>query len=69
MPEDLNMYNTRRIQIEKEVNKLPRGTKQNLSFDLRIHASLISSVLSGRVIDEKVLDQIEEWLEYQPARR
>lgn len=58
----------RRVEVVREAfNRLGRGAQQSASFDIRVAPSRVSSVVRGRVIDERILGELEGWLADQLA--
>lgn len=64
-PEDLREYDARRRALRDRVQAIGVGTQMRISYDVRLPASMISNVLTGRYTDPKVLDSIEGWLDKQ----
>ncbi len=60
--EDLIHYNELRIRVEQEVLARPRGAQSEMSYDLRVPATLVNQVIHGKRIDAALLGQIDEWL-------
>ena len=42
--------------------RLPRGSRARASQDLRISSSSVSSVLTGSLVNHKVLTRLEQWV-------
>lgn len=65
--EELVRYEERRRVLRARINEMPRGTRQEISHDLRVHAVRISNVLNGVYINPRILERMEEWMSLQEA--
>jgi hypothetical protein len=55
-------YEERRLAAFKAFQGMPRGSKAQCAFSLRIHPVTVSNVLNGRRMSEATLLRIEAYL-------
>lgn len=60
-------YHERRKAIRERVKAMGHGTQFKITLALEISPSLVSSVLSGKYMDQDTLTKIEEWVTSQEA--
>lgn len=58
-PAQLLKYDGRRRKIAARVEALGTGTRQKLSYFLKIPASQVSNVLSGKYVHPPTMDRLE----------
>lgn len=60
---DLPGYSRLLLAVQQKLSAQRRGTQQQLSYDLRVNATVVSQVVLGTRIDENLLVRISEWLD------
>lgn len=68
-PEDIEEYHSRRKTIKNYLDSRKRGTKGRLSRDILTPQSIVSGLLSGRIINNEKLTAIETWITNEEAER
>ena len=61
-------YELRRTRVQLRVESAPRGTQQNMSYDLRVVPTRVSQVVRGVHIDDALLERISRWLDEHGVR-
>lgn len=52
----------KKLELTKEaLRRLGRGSQQEASYDIRVAASMVSSVLRGRYVDDAILNKLLDW--------
>ena len=54
-------YNARRRSLAKRFDAMQRGARLNCSFDVRVHPSRITDVLSGKHVSTIIMGLMERW--------
>ena len=59
---DLLKYDGRRRKVQEAFERMPRGARQECSFELKIAPTYVGGVVNGRIVDEAKLKRIESWV-------